>query len=605
MSVFAFNFYNKMTEEKKDYKNLHQSLVIKYYWQVIRHFKMSFFSVIIFTILVAVIEIYTPLQYLKLWNVLNTNNFTLVSEAKSIILFVLFLNILGWVIRRISGFTFAYFESGVMADLRKQAFSYMMGHSHSFFINNFGGSLTQKINKYARAFEKLLDSMVFMGIPLIVRAVGTVVAIYTLLPKYALILGVFCIVFLVTAFIYIRYKLKYDVFASEADTKTTGALSDSISNHSSVQLFTGIEYENKRVGNVIDNQRKKTNFNWNLWEGLTSIQAFYYVAVEFIIFWVALGDWRLGLMTLPIMVLLQGYLVRLIQSLFSFGQIVRAYYESFADAREMATILSTPYEIIDNPVLSVENIKGEVVFDKVTYIYENNNSKVLNNFSLTIPAGQKIAIVGSSGAGKTTFVRLLMRLFNLNSGKITIDGVNISDISQENLREKISFVPQDPVLFHRTLMENIRYGRREATDAEVLRAAHLAHCDEFIDALPYGYDTYVGERGVKLSGGERQRVAIARAILKNAPILVLDEATSSLDSHSEALIQDALHTLIEGKTTIVIAHRLSTIREMNRIIVLEKGKIVEDGNHEDLSTKEKGLYKKLWDLQAGGFRNTI
>ena len=184
-------------------------------------------------------------------------------------------------------------------------------------------------------------------------------------------------------------------------------------------------------------------------------------------------------------------------------------------------------------------------------------------------------------------------------------GLNISKISQKNLREKISFVPQDPVLFHRTLMENIRYGRRDATDEEVLRAAELAHCDEFIDALPNGYETYVGERGVKLSGGERQRVAIARAIVKNAPILVLDEATSSLDSHSEYLIQDALTKLIKGKTTIVIAHRLSTIRQMDRIIVLDKGKIIEDGTHDELVNKKSGLYKKLWDLQAGGFKNII
>ncbi len=186
-----------------------------------------------------------------------------------------------------------------------------------------------------------------------------------------------------------------------------------------------------------------------------------------------------------------------------------------------------------------------------------------------------------------------------------IDGIDISDISQKNLRGKISFVPQDPVLFHRTLMENIRYGKRDATDEEVLTAAHLAHCDEFIDSLPNGYKTYVGERGVKLSGGERQRVAIARAILKNAPILILDEATSSLDSHSEFLIQDAFRNLIKGKTTIVIAHRLSTIREMDRIIVIEKGKIIEDGVHEELANKEGGLYKKLWDLQAGGFKNLI
>jgi ATP-binding cassette subfamily B protein len=489
-----------------------------------------------------------------------------------------------------------------------------MGHSHSFFANNFGGSLTQRINKYTKAFEKLTDKMTIDGLPLVVRGVGTVIAIFTLSPKYSYILGIFCIIFLLTAFIYIRLKLKYDIIASEADSKTVGVFADSISNHASIQLFTGHQYERERTASVIQDQKKKTIKNWYLWEGLATIQSFYIVAIEFIVFWIALDDWKLGLITLPVIVLLQTYLMRLVDSLWSFGAIVRAYYESFADAEEMAVILSTPYEVEDKPKKIAENIKalpvglwprGEVVFENVTYIYENNNSKVLDDFSLTIPAGQKVAIVGSSGAGKTTFVRLLLRLFNITSGKIMIDGVDISNITQENLREQIGFVPQDPVLFHRTLMENIRYGRRDATDTEVLEAARLAHCDDFIDALPQGYETYVGERGVKLSGGERQRVAIARAILKNAPILVLDEATSSLDSHSESLIQDALHKLIQGKTTIVIAHRLSTIREMDRIIVFDKGKIIEDGTHDDLANKDGGLYKKLWDLQAGGFKNVL
>jgi ATP-binding cassette subfamily B protein len=590
---------------EKDYSNLHRGLVIKYFWQVIRNFKVSFFTVVILTIVSSALDIFIPLQYLKLWNVLSANNFTAITVAKSLIFLILLLNFIRWAFRRISGFSLAYFEAEVLAGLRKQAFSYLIGHSHSFFANNFAGSLTQRINKYARAFEKITDRMIADGLPLIVRGLGTVIAIYSLFPKYSYILGVFCLVFLITAFIYIRHKLKYDVIASEADSKTTGAVSDSIGNHSSIQLFTGHEYERKHVGEVMEDQRDKTKFNWYLWEGVGSIESFYALIIEFIIFWVVLSDWKLGLITLPVIVLLQNYLIRLIENLWSFAAIVRAYYESFADAEEMAVILSTSYEIMDKPAQVIDMVKGEVVFERVSYVYENNNYKVLDDFSLTIPAGQKIAIVGSSGAGKTTFVRLLLRLFNINSGRIMIDKVDISTISQKNLREKISFVPQDPVLFHRTLMENIRYGRRDATDEDVLVAAHLAHCDEFIDSLPYGYQTYVGERGVKLSGGERQRVAIARAILKNAPILILDEATSSLDSHSEALIQDALVTLIKGKTTIVIAHRLSTIREMDRIIVIEKGKIIEDGIHAELANKEGGLYKKLWDLQAGGFRNLI
>ena len=602
---------------EKDYSNLHRGLVLKYFWQVIKHFKVSFFAVIILTIITSALDVFIPLQYLKLWNVLSINNFTVIEVAKSIIIFILLLNFLRWVLRRISGFSLSYFEARTMAGLREQAFDYLIGHSHSFFANNFSGSLTQRINKYARAFERITDRIMTDGLPLFVRSLGTVIAIYSLFPKYSYILGIFCIVFLLTAFIYIHYKLKYDIIASETDSRTTGALSDSISNHSSIQLFTGHEYEKEHMGKIIEDQRKKTSFNWYLWEGLGAIESFYSLVIEFIIFWVVLGDWKLGLITLPVIVLLQNYLIRLIENLWSFGAIVRTYYESFADAEEMAVILSTPYEIMDKPAQVAEALFplvsgnkasatiGKVIFDKITYIYADNYYKVLDNFSLTIPAGQKIAIVGSSGAGKTTFVRLLMRLFNINSGRILIDGIDISDISQKSLREKISFVPQDPVLFHRTLLENIRYGRRDATDEEVLTAAHLAHCDEFIDALPNGYQTYVGERGIKLSGGERQRVAIARAILKNAPILILDEATSSLDSHSESLIQDAFHTLIKGKTTIVIAHRLSTIREMDRIIVLEKGKIIEDGTHEKLANKKDGLYKKLWDLQAGGFKNTI
>jgi ATP-binding cassette subfamily B protein len=593
------------TEKEKDYKNLSRKLVLKYYWQVIRRFKMPLFLVVFSTIIASGLDVYIPLQYLRLWNVLSANNFSIVSVAQSIIILILILNFAAWVIRRVSGFSLPYFESRVMAGLREQGFSYMLGHSHSFFVNNFSGSLAYKINKYARAFEKLADRMITDGLPLIVRGLGTIIAIYTLFPKYSYILGVFCVVFIVSSFIYIRLKLKYDVIASECDTKTTGAFADAIGNHSSIQLFTGDEYEKNRASEIIQKQKRATAFNWYLWEGFGAVGNLYSVAIEFIIFWVAISDWRLGLITLPVIVLLQSYLVRLVHSLWSFGGIVRAYYESFADAYEMAVILDTPYEIIDKPTEVAKKINGEVVFEDVTYIYENNNAKVLDNFSLKIPAGQKIAIVGSSGAGKTTFVRLLMRLFNLTSGEIAIDGIDISKNSQKNLREIISFVPQDPALFHRTLMENIRYGRRDATDEEVLAAAHLAHCDEFIEALPNKYETYVGERGIKLSGGERQRVAIARAILKNSPVLILDEATSSLDSHSESLIQDALHKLIQGKTTIVIAHRLSTIREMDRIIVIEKGKIVEDGSHDELSNKKGGLYKKLWDLQAGGFKNRI
>ncbi len=590
---------------EKDYSNLHRDLVIKYFWKVMKNFKFSFFTIIIGSIIAASLDIYIPLQFLKLWNVLSANKFDFVNIAQNIVILIFILGLTRWVFRRVVGFSNSYFQSSVMAGLREQGFSYMIGHSRSFFANNFGGSLTQKINKYARAFERLMDKLVNDGLPLIIRLIGTVIAIYTLVPKYAYILAAFCFIFLITALIYTKFKLKYDVIAALADTKTTGVVADSISNHSSIQLFAGHDYEVDRVGGVIQSQRKATIFNWYLWEGLGAIQSFYAVVVEFIIFWTAVGDWKLGLITLPIIVLIQSYLGRLIENLWSFASIVRAFYDSFSDAQEMALILNMPYEVDDKITKVLKDVKGEVIFDNVTYVYDKNKTKVFDNFSLTIPSGQKIAIVGTSGAGKSTFVNLLMRLFNLTSGRILIDGVDINSIKQSNLREQIAFVPQDPVLFHRTLMENIRYGKRDATDEEVKKASSLAHCDDFIDKLPKGFDTYVGERGIKLSGGERQRVAIARAILKNAPILVLDEATSALDSESEMLIQDALHNLIKNKTTIVIAHRLSTVRAMDRIIVIENGKIIEDDDHNKLINKEDGVYKKLWNLQAGGFESII
>ena len=591
-------------EKEGKYLNLNRMLVLKSFWQVVKRYKISFFVLIFLTVIGSGLDIYVPFKFLSLWNVLSKNDFSLVSEAKSIIIIILILRLIRWLISRSAGFLNSYFQVNVIAGLRKQAFSYMIGHSHSFFANNFGGSLTQKINKYARSFERLMDMLIDNGIPLVVRSVGTVIAINSIVPSYSYILTIFCFIFLGTSFIYTRLKLKYDVMAAESDSKTTGALSDSISNHSSIQLFAGHEYEQDRVGGVIDNQKRLTATNWYLWAGLSTIQSLYTVIIEFIIFWIAISNWKLGVITLPIIVLVQNYLGRLTENLWSFSSIVRTFYDGFADAQEMAIILDTPYSVDDHNVINeLKDIKGEVVFDNITYVYENNNMKVFDNFSLTIKAGERVAIVGSSGAGKSTFVRLLMRLFNLQTGSILIDGIDISNISQKNLREQIGFVPQDPVLFHRSLMENIRYGNRFATDKEVMHAASLAHCNEFIANLPKGYDTYVGERGVKLSGGERQRVAIARAILKNAPILVLDEATSALDSESEMLIQDALHNLIKDKTVIVIAHRLSTIKNLNRIIVISSGKIVEDGTHDDLIKNKDGIYKKLWDIQAGGFEN--
>ncbi|MBP9772170.1 MAG: ATP-binding cassette domain-containing protein, partial [Candidatus Pacebacteria bacterium] len=307
-----------------------------------------------------------------------------------------------------------------------------------------------------------------------------------------------------------------------------------------------------------------------------------------------------GVLTIGDFVLFQTYIISLVERLWGFGHVIKALYQAFADGKEMVEILDTPYGVEDVPNAGTLKVtEGKIDFTDVVFNF-NETRTVLDKFSLSIAPGEKIAFIGPSGAGKTTVTKLLFRFYDLTSGAITIDGQEISKMTQDSLRDAMALVPQEPILFHRSLMDNIRYGRRDATDEEVMEAAKKARCHEFISSLPDGYETMVGERGVKLSGGERQRVAIARAILKDAPILVLDEATSSLDSESEHLIQEALNILMEGKTVIVIAHRLSTIITMDRIIVIEGGNIRAMGTHDQLLKKDE-LYKKLWSIQAGGF----
>jgi ATP-binding cassette subfamily B protein len=287
--------------------------------------------------------------------------------------------------------------------------------------------------------------------------------------------------------------------------------------------------------------------------------------------------------------------------LWNVGRNMRRVYQAIADGNEMTEMLLTPHEVqdVENAGLLKVN-SGKIEFNHTSFSYKDQES-IFNDFNLSISGGERVALVGPSGGGKSTIVKLLFRSYDLTGGGIEIDGQDISKVTQESLREQISLVPQDPILFHRSILENIRYAKPEATEKEVIAAAKAAHCHEFIEKLSSKYETMVGERGVKLSGGERQRVAIARAILKNAPILVLDEATSSLDSESESLIQDALKTLMQGKTTIVIAHRLSTIMAMDRIVVIEDGQITEQGKHEELLKDKDGKYQKLWHIQAGGF----
>jgi len=540
-----------------------------------------------------------PYWYKKFFDKLVDNPVS--DELIKIIFIVLLIESFHWLFIRIAAFTNTHFQTSVMRDLANTCFAYLHKHSYSFFNNNFVGSLVKRVNRFYRAFEGVADRLTWDLWPIVVNVSLIIVVLSTIRPILGIALTIWTVVFCIISYLFSRYKLKYDIARAELSSKTTGVLADSITNHTNIKLFVGYGREGKYFGSVTEELKRLRKFTWDLNEIFDSIQWFLMIGLEIGLMVLAVKLWQQSILTVGDFVLIQAYLIRIFEKLWRFGRVIRDFYEHLGDAEEMTEIFDTPHEITDRrwaKALAVK--KGKIEFKDLDFRYCKTR-KVLSDFNLTIKPQEKVALVGPSGAGKTTVTRLILRLHNLSKGKILIDGQDVSCVTQESLWQNVSLVPQDPILFHRTLMENICYGKPEATEEEVIKVARLAHCHEFISDFPDGYDTYVGERGVKLSGGERQRVAIARAILRNAPILLLDEATSSLDSASEHLIQDALDTLMKGKTVVVIAHRLSTIMKMDRIIVIDQGGIVEEGTHQELLRRKNGLYYKLWKLQAGGF----
>lgn len=575
----------------------------RFYWKHVKKFKV-FTAILIIALLGATAaSLIAPYFYKVLFDIIVDEGVRsdLLNTLIGIVVIIFGFHFLEWLFWRIAVFFSIRFQSGVMGNISNECFEYMHNHSYNFFTSNFTGSLVKKVNRMVRSFEGICDNIYYEFIPLTLKVVVIFMVLFLIQPLLGIVMIVWTFLFILLNLLFIRYKWKYDIAKAKADTKMTAQLGDTITNAVTIKLFDGLKYEIKKFVKIVDDWVKKTRKSWNLEETIRATQHFAIIVLELIVFIIAIKYWEKGLLTAGDFIWIQAYLISLFEKIWNFGRIMQNTFRDLADAEEMTEILHTKFEIANKKgAKKLSVIRGKIEFEKVRFSYEKTD-KVINNLSLKIKPGEKIAFVGPSGGGKTTVTKLILRFFDIQKGKILIDGQNVKNVTQESLRSQISLVPQDPILFHRTLLENIRYGQRDATDEEVVASAKLARCHDFIMKFPKKYDTYVGERGIKLSGGERQRVAIARAILANNPILILDEATSSLDSYSESLIQEALQNLMKNKTTLIIAHRLSTIMKMDKIIVFQDGEVVEEGNHSDLISKKSGLYKKFWDLQSGGY----
>ncbi len=484
--------------------------------------------------------------------------------------------------------------------LSKLAFTAVINQSMTFHNDKFSGSLTSAANKLPRAFIALKSNFVWDLYPLILTAIYSIGVAMMICAPFAGILAVYTATYMTVAIVTYYKTRKVDEALADAENKQTGQLADAITNEMSVKSYAREELEKTRFGAATRHTRRatfgvaKVSFWRNLSMNVVNLITF----AGLLVLIVMSHNW-FGI-TIANMVFLYSLSNSLLSNVWTINHILRAVNHSLGDAKEMLKILDLPLIVDDKTDKPLIIAKAEIEVSHVGFRHKGQKEALFRDFDLDIPAGKSIGLVGMSGSGKTTLTKLLLRFDDVSAGAIYIDGQDIRDVTQKSLRESIAYVPQESSLFHRSVYENIAYGKTGATCEEVFRAAKLANADGFIRELPDGYETLVGERGVKLSGGQRQRVAIARAILKDAPILVLDEATSALDSESEALIQEALANLMKGRTSIVVAHRLSTIAGLDEIVVLKNGKIVERGSHAELLKAGKE-YAKLWSRQSGAF----
>lgn len=503
------------------------------------------------------------------------------------------------VMYRISGYVTRQWVIGARKIGYDNLTEYTLRHSDRYFADRFAGSLMSKIGNVVDAADDVSVTTIWTHLNALVAFIVTFVFI-VLVDVWAGVVFVVLIIFLLAMNRYMApTKARLAKENSEAKTIVRGHIVDTFSNMPAVRQYARYALERGRVDKATDSMTQANHRNWGYTEYMLFWNTFALFVFSLILFLLLVRTWQAGGMGTGDFILIISLYAQITGTLVFIGRAFESTARSVGEIQEGLEDIMLPHEVVDSPEAQPLHIhSGKIKWERVSFTYEKET--VFSDLSLQIQSGERIGLVGHSGAGKSTFVSLLLRQHDLDSGAITIDGQNIAHITQDSLREQVAVVPQEPALFHRTIKDNIAYGKPDATYEEVEQAAKQAYAHDFISNLPQGYNTLVGERGVKLSGGQRQRIAIARAMLKNAPILVLDEATSALDSESEVAIQKALHTLMEGKTVIAIAHRLSTLREMDRIVVLEQGKVVEDGPHKQLKSAE-GMYQRLWEHQSDGF----